>query len=119
MALITTLTPCGVASMAKEYDRLADMGGYYGWELLGDYLEALSEDIGEDIAIDIIGLCCDYNHYESADSVFNEYSNMIDCEKGDFNAMDEDGKLEVIREFLEYETTLVSCEDGYIIFAAF
>ena len=43
-----------------------DMGrgnnfSYEGIEILFDYLERLSDDIGEEIELDVIELCCEYS----------------------------------------------------------
>jgi hypothetical protein len=33
---------------------------------LYDYLESLSDDIGEDIELDVVALCCEYSEYPTA-----------------------------------------------------
>lgn len=38
-----------------------DNFSYEGLELLFDYLEQLGEDIGEEIELDVIAICCDYS----------------------------------------------------------
>ena len=51
----------------QEAFRLAgreDQFSYEGLEVLFDYLENLSEDTGEPIELDVVGLCCEY--YESS-----------------------------------------------------
>ena len=45
---------------------------YEGLGALFDYLEELEEDIGEEIELDVIALCCDYSEWESLDG-FNDY----------------------------------------------
>ena len=42
-----------------------DNFSYSGLGALFGYLEELSEDIGEDIEMDVIAICCDYSEYES------------------------------------------------------
>lgn len=51
-------------------DRFREMGradqfSYAGKIALFNYLEQLSEDIGEPIELDVIALCCDYSEYKS------------------------------------------------------
>jgi hypothetical protein len=41
---------------------------------LFDYFEELEQDIGEDIELDVIGICCDYTEYESIEE-FQEQCN--------------------------------------------
>ena len=36
---------------------------YAGLSLLYDYMEELSDDLGEDLELDVIALCCDYSEY--------------------------------------------------------
>ena len=48
---------------ANRYDNF----GREGLELLYNYLEDLSDDIGEPIYVDVIGLCCDYNYILNED----------------------------------------------------
>jgi hypothetical protein len=38
---------------------------YDGLAALFDYLEELSEDMGEHIELDVISICCDWTEYES------------------------------------------------------
>ena len=47
----------------REAFRLAgrmDQFSYEGLEVLFDYLDTLSEDIGEPIELDVVALCCEY-----------------------------------------------------------
>jgi hypothetical protein len=57
-------------------ERFREMGrgdqfSYEGKIALFNYLEQLSEDIGEPIELDVIALCCDYSEYKSLDE-FNK-----------------------------------------------
>ena len=47
---------------------------YDGLTALYEYLEQLSEDIGEDIELDVIAICCDYSEYENLKDFQNQYS---------------------------------------------
>lgn len=49
-----------------------DNFSYEGLELLFEYLDDLSDDMGENIELDVIALCCDYAEY-SLEDWFNEY----------------------------------------------
>jgi len=63
---------------------------YEGKRALFDYLEQLSEDLGEDIELDIIALCCDYTEYENLEELQRNYSNIETME-------DLENKTQVIR----------------------
>lgn len=86
-----------------------DNFSYEGLQVLFDYLENLSEDIGQPIELDVVALCCDYNELSWRD-VAQEYS--VDIESYD----EEDDQIEAVREFLQYNTSLCGefedSEDG-------
>ena len=63
---------------------------YEGKRALFDYLEQLSEDLGEDIELDIIALCCDYTEYKNLEELQGNYSNIETME-------DLENKTQVIR----------------------
>jgi hypothetical protein len=71
-----------------------------GLEMLFNYFEELESDLGEEIELDVIAICCDYdeNHWED---VASNYSiDLTDYE-------DEDDKIEAVRDYLTDRTTLV------------
>jgi len=71
-----------------------------GLMMLFEYFEELEGDIGEEIELDVIAICCDYdeNHWED---VAANYS--IDLENHEY----EDDKIEAVRDYLSENTTLV------------
>jgi len=60
----------------RRYGR-EDQFTYEGKKALFDYLEELSEDMGEPIELDIIAICCDYTEYGSLEEFINDYSYTI------------------------------------------
>ena len=101
----------------REAFRLAgrmDQFSYEGLEVLFDYLENLSEDSGEPIELDVAALCCDY--YElSIKELINKYN--IDLSEVDED--DPDSIIEVVREYLEDNTSVCGeVSDGFV-YAAF
>ena len=101
----------------REAFRLAgrmDQFSYEGLEVLFDYLDNLSEDTGEPIELDVIALCCDY--YESS------IQELIDNYNIDLSEVDEDDPdsiIEVVREYLEDNTSVCGeVSDGFV-YAAF
>jgi len=59
-----------VIEMARRFGRLNQFE-YDGWLALFEYLEGFSEDIGEDIELDIITWCCNFQRFESVQD-YNE-----------------------------------------------
>jgi len=47
-----------------------------GLYTLYNYLNDLSEDIGEDIELDIIAICCDFTEYESLEEALEQYEDI-------------------------------------------
>ena len=91
-----------------------DQFSYEGLEVLFDYLENLSEDIGEPIELDVVALCCDY--YESS------IEELIDNYNIDPPEDDEDGPdsiTEVVREYLKKNTSVCGEVEGGFVYAAF
>lgn len=104
--------------MACSMDR-GEQFGYNGWQAIGEYLEHLGEDIGEPIEVDIVGICCDYASADSTDEWWQEYGEYSTIDPEEWEESDEDAKLELIQDYLEYNTSVVCCEDDCIIWQAF
>jgi len=47
----------------KVRERYDQLGGYDGLTALFDYLEEYEYSAGEEIELDVIGLCCEYTYY--------------------------------------------------------
>ena len=100
----------------REAFRLAgrmDQFSYEGLDILFDYLEQLSEDTGEPIELDVVALCCEY--YEtSIEELIDNYD--IDApDDGD----DPDSITDVVREYLEDNTSVCGKVSGGFVYAAF
>lgn len=46
---------------------------YEGLQALFNHLEQLEEDIGEEIELDVIALCCEYTEIEEDEASYKEY----------------------------------------------
>lgn len=82
-----------------------DNFSYEGLTALYDYLEDLEEETGQEMELDVIGLCCDFTEYDSLEEFQKEY---YDEEIGD--------SYEDIEE-IEEETLVIKIEgtEGFII----
>ena len=85
-----------------------------GLEVLFDYLEEYSDSTGEPVELDVVALCCDY--YESSiEELIDNYN--IDLSEVDQN--DPDSIIDVVREYLAYNTSVCGeVSDGFV-YAAF
>lgn len=118
MALIETVNPSDLYHTACRMDR-GDQFGYNGWKSIGEYLDNLSEDIGEDIEIDIVGICCEYSMSEDVNDWWDEYGVYSDIDSEEWEEMDDEEKLEAIENYLQENTSVVVCEENLIIWQAF
>ena len=97
-------------------DAFRDMGrgdnfSYAGLRALYDYLIQYEEDCGEEIELDVIGLCCDYSEYDTALEAAKEYGFKIE----DDEDMTADEVEEVALEWLNDSTSVIVFDNGVII----
>jgi hypothetical protein len=118
MALIETIYASDLYHMAFRMGRGHNFG-YNGWNAIGEYLEQLSDDLGEDVEIDIVGICCDYSMSEDVGDWWKEYGVYSDIDADEWEEMDEEEKLEAINDYLQEKTSVVICEENLIIWQAF
>lgn len=80
-----------------------------GAEALFDYLDDVSEDTGEPIEFDLVGLRCYYIE-DTVDEIIDGYDiDVSDAED------DEDEKTDIVRDYLERRTTIVGeTSDGFV-----
>ena len=101
----------------REAFRLAgrnDQFSYEGLEVLFDYLDNLSEDTGEPIELDVVALCCEY--YESS---IEELIDNYNIDVSEVNEDDPDSIIEVVREYLEDNTSVCGQVSDGFVYAAF
>ena len=120
MALKITANADHVVQLAVAYGRLDDFGAK-GWRLLAEAMEELSDDIGEDIEVDIVGWCCEYSHAISAEAAFEELHHHYAwaIEDTQWDEMDDDEKLEAVKEFLKERSYAMVLESDCIIWTSF
>lgn len=119
MALIQKFDSSDLYDLAVIWKR-ADSFGYDGWNAIGEYLEQLSEDIGKDIEIDIVAICCDYAIAEDVEDFFYQFSSYMGYNgRDEWDCMGSGEKLEAIEDYLNDRTSVVVCEDGLIIWQTF
>ena len=81
MALTTTIdTTNELFNLFREYGREKQFT-YSALDTLHAYYSDLSEDIGEDIKLDVIAICCEWCEYESLAELAADYDgSWIDAE---------------------------------------
>lgn len=90
----------------------AQRGNSFSWEgykVLFDYLDNLSDDIGEPIEMDVIALCCEYNE-STIQEIIDDYN--IDVSDADG---DEDEIKAIVKEYLQGNTIVCGeTSDGFV-----
>ena len=114
MAIIQTVdTACEFKQAFKTYGR-EDNFSYNGLRALFDYLEQLSNDMGEDITLEVVGLCCDYSE-ENYKDIANNYN--IDLSSAD---SDENEEKQIVIDYLQYRTIYVGeGNDNSLVYQVF
>jgi hypothetical protein len=84
---------------------------YEGLEVLFDYLEQYEQDTGEQIDLDVIGLCCEY-----AEGTPEEIARDYDIE---IDGLDLADAFQPVIEHLEQETSICGTTDDTIIYLQF
>lgn len=110
-----------VGQFREEFKQMGrnDSFTYEGLGVLFEYLESLSEDIGEPIEMDVIALCGEYSEMEFDE--FVEYHDLKDDVETanygeEYGNLDDDDKRECIEEYLANEGALVGFTDKTVLF---
>ena len=51
---------------------------YEGLLVLFDYFEMLEDELGEQMELDVIAICCDYAEFENIDEIIDQYADKDD-----------------------------------------
>ena len=86
----------------RDMDR-QDQFSYSGKQALFNYLEQLGDDIGVQIELDVIALCCEYTEYEDLEEFHSVYN------KEDYETIED----------IEQVTTVIRIDDESFIIADF
>jgi hypothetical protein len=106
----TTVNNSDFIDAFRRYDRY-DQFGYDALCSLFDYLEQLEEDIGEEMELDVIALCCDY----SVDSV-EDIASSYDI---DIKGLEEDEARDTVLDYLNENTSVVDPDvNGQILYCS-
>lgn len=88
---------------------------YEGLKLLWEYFENYEADTGDEIELDVIGICCEYSE-ASLSEIMEDYNIKVDIE-----GLDEDEatqkQFHEVREYLECHTVLVGEHGENFVFA--
>ena len=95
----------------KAHDRY-DGYGYEALKVIYNYLEEYEEETGQEIELDVIAICCDYNaeHYTA---IASNYSI-------DLDGLDDDEAKEAVIEYIQNNSAyLGEAADGELVYQCF
>lgn len=96
----------------RAFDRY-DSYGYEALKVIFEYLEDLEDSMDQEIELDVIAICCDYN-VDTWQDIAENYG--IDLDKDD----SEEDQLQQVKDFLESSTIMLGeTDDGQIVYQVF
>ena len=117
MALVMTIdTAFELQTEFNRYDRSENFTPA-GVRVLFEYLEEISEGSGEDINLDIIGLCCEYHEDSFEDIAVNYNIDLTDCDGETIE--DEEEIKRIVLDYLNKNTSVCGVTDTTVVYAAF
>ena len=91
----------------KQSDSYKNNFSLEGAIALQEYLEDISDDIGENIEFDPIAWCVEYSEYDSLAEAYKE-------NRYDYTYVEDEA-----REYFEDNTTLIELDNGHVIIQGF
>ena len=114
MAIIQTVS---ASDFVNAFSRMGRLDGWTtdGLTALYDYLDQLSDDIGEPIELDVIALCCEWSEHDSAlDCLKDNGYDVEECLDCDDDA-DEDELEEAALEWIQERACIIPFDGGVIV----
>ena len=103
MAIVTTLDNGEFYDWLKRSDNYKNNFSYEGANALQEYLELLSDHIGENIEFDPIAWCCEFSEYDSLSEAYKNW-------RYDYTYVEDEA-----REYFRDNTSLIELGNGHII----
>lgn len=102
MAIVQTLSKSSFIDAFKQSSR-KDQFSYEALGAIFDYLEEYSNDTGENVEVDIVGICCDF-----AESSLSELACSYDI---DLEGLEGEDRLEAVVSYMENNTSVLGMVD--------
>ena len=106
-----TVTYIAFVDAFRAYDRYEQFG-YAALRALFEYLEELEQDIGEEMELDVIALCCDWTAYPSATAARADLA----AAGGPVEETEEDAEEQCL-EWLQDQTSVIEFDGGILVMA--
>ena len=104
-----TVNFCAFSNAFHAHNRADSFPGA-ALKSLFDYLEDFEDSTGDELELDVVALCCDFAHYDSATEAAGEYG----WDQTDAPAEACDLEAAAL-EWLQENTTVIECPNGVIV----
>jgi hypothetical protein len=101
----------------RRMDR-KDSFTYEGKRAIFDFIESYEEDSGEEVELDVIAICCDFNEM-TTEEVISNYRNIDTTDYSGEPITDEEELEKRVEDYLNDNTTLVANNNGTFVFQCF
>ena len=114
----TTVNNSDFHDAFRNYDRL-DNFSYEARNIIFEYLEEYEESTGEEVELDVIAICCDYTESDY-DDIAADYMFYNDAEGlKEFKDLEDEERMNIVREYLEYNTIILGETSSVFVYANF
>ena len=110
MAIVDTVSNSHAFRVAFETMGRGNQFSYHGFDLLFDYLDELSNDMGENIELDPVSISCDYAEY-----TFDEYLKEAGSDHEDDPESDWDDRVQAIADYIGHSVAVQDEANDVII----
>jgi hypothetical protein len=107
-----SVTFSGFVDAFRAYDRYGNFG-YEALRVIFDYLEQYEQDTGEELELDVIAICCDYDSSHYKDIADNYRIDLSDADG------DEDDEKQIVLDYLNDNTMVLGETDCEIVYQCF
>jgi len=114
----TSVSFCDFCDAFRAYDR-QDSFSYEAKRVIFDYLEDYEDSTGEELELDVVAICCEFDEQDVDDIISNYRIDTSDIEQDEEGNVDEDEKLELVEEYLQNHTICLGRVGNCFVYAAF
>lgn len=100
----------------RDMDRMENFS-IDGLKALYEFLEDMSQDLGEDYELDVVALCCDFNEMDWGE-VKEQYGDLISQDEWE-DCEDIQDEINTMLAMLNEETMVVMYDDEKVLFQVF
>lgn len=111
MAIVQTLTKSSFVDAFKQSSR-KDQFSYEALKAIFDYLEEYSDSTGENVELDIVGICCDW-----AEMTWQDIATSYDVDLS--QCVDDDERIGEVEDYLCRNTQYCELSEGNFVFIQF